>query len=163
MFQSVFSIFDFADTILSYHTTITTKSLQLYPTLCDPMDCSLPGSSIHGIFQARVLEWGAIAFSNQQVCFDLNQPVFFQLHLLHIPKLKPCFRSCCLFWWVLRSLCKHGFTLNLISVWRVPSECSLSLSCKRTFLGPVSTTGHIHRYILLCHHTFLYSCHTFLK
>ena len=33
------------------------------PTLCDPMDCSLAGSSIHGIFQARVLEWGAIAFS----------------------------------------------------------------------------------------------------
>ena len=32
-------------------------------TLCDPMDCSLPGSSIYGIFQARVLEWGAIAFS----------------------------------------------------------------------------------------------------
>ena len=36
---------------------------QLCPTLHDPMDCSLPGSSIHGIFQARVLEWGAIAFS----------------------------------------------------------------------------------------------------
>ena len=34
------------------------------PTLGDPMDCSLPGSSVHGIFQARVLEWGAIAFSN---------------------------------------------------------------------------------------------------
>ena len=33
------------------------------PTLSDPMDCSLPGSTIHGIFQARVLEWGAIAFS----------------------------------------------------------------------------------------------------
>ena len=32
-------------------------------TLCDPMDCSLPGSSIHGIFQARVLERGAISFS----------------------------------------------------------------------------------------------------
>ena len=32
------------------------------PTLSNPMDCSLPGSSIHGIFQARVLEWGAIAF-----------------------------------------------------------------------------------------------------
>ena len=31
-------------------------------TLSDPMDCSLPGSSVHGIFQARVLEWGAIAF-----------------------------------------------------------------------------------------------------
>ena len=34
-----------------------------YPTLRDPMDCSLSGSSIHGIFQSRVLEWGAIAFS----------------------------------------------------------------------------------------------------
>ena len=32
-------------------------------TLSDPMDCSLPGSSVHGIFQARVLEWGAITFS----------------------------------------------------------------------------------------------------
>ena len=36
---------------------------ELYLTLRDPMDCSLPGSSVHGIFQARVLEWGAIAFS----------------------------------------------------------------------------------------------------
>ena len=36
---------------------------QLCPTLCNPMDCSLPGSSNHGIFQARVLEWVAISFS----------------------------------------------------------------------------------------------------
>ena len=34
-----------------------------HPTLSDPMDCSVPGSSVHGIFQARVLEWGVIAFS----------------------------------------------------------------------------------------------------
>ena len=39
------------------------KSFQSCPTLCDPMDCSLPGSSVHEILQARVLEWGAIAFS----------------------------------------------------------------------------------------------------
>ena len=39
---------------------------QSCPTLSDPMDCSPPGSSIHGIFQARVLEWGAIAFSKTQ-------------------------------------------------------------------------------------------------
>ena len=38
---------------------------QLCPTLIDPMDCSAPGSSVHGIFQARVLEWGAIAFSDK--------------------------------------------------------------------------------------------------
>ena len=36
---------------------------QMCPTLSDPMNCSLPGSSAHGIFQARVLEWGTIAFS----------------------------------------------------------------------------------------------------
>ena len=40
---------------------------QSCPTLSDPMDCSLPGSSIHGIFQARVLEWGAIAFSVENI------------------------------------------------------------------------------------------------
>src|SRR5574341_1086283 len=42
-----------------------TEVAQLCPTLCDPMDCSLPGSSVHGIFKARVLECGAIAFSEQ--------------------------------------------------------------------------------------------------
>ena len=40
---------------------------QLCPTFRDPMDCSPPGASVHGIFQARVLEWGAIAFS-AQIC-----------------------------------------------------------------------------------------------
>ena len=40
---------------------------QLCLTLSDPMDCSLPGSSIHGIFQARVLEWGAIAFFGRKI------------------------------------------------------------------------------------------------
>ena len=40
------------------------KSLQSCPTLCDPMDCSPPGFSIHGILQAKTLEWVAISFSN---------------------------------------------------------------------------------------------------
>ena len=42
---------------------VKVKSLSKCPTLSDPMDYSLPGSSVHGIFQARVLEWVAIAFS----------------------------------------------------------------------------------------------------
>ena len=46
------------------------KVTQLCPTLCDPMDCSPPGSSIHGIFQARVLEWVAISFSK----WNITQP-----------------------------------------------------------------------------------------
>ena len=45
---------------------------QWCPTLSDPMDCGPPGSSIHGILQARVLEWGAIAFSG-----SLGRPAFF--------------------------------------------------------------------------------------
>ena len=44
--------------------------VQSCPTLSDPMDCSLPGSSIHGVFQARVLEWGAIAFSVQTILYN---------------------------------------------------------------------------------------------
>ena len=44
-------------------TTTTTKSLQSCPTLCDPRDCSPPGFSVHGILQARTLEWVAISFS----------------------------------------------------------------------------------------------------
>ena len=58
---------------------------QSCPTLRDPMDCSLPGSSIHGISQARVLEWGAIAFSENhlaaaaakslQSCLTLCDPI----------------------------------------------------------------------------------------
>ena len=40
------------------------KSLQLYPTLCDPRNSSPPGSSVHGILLARILEWVAISFSN---------------------------------------------------------------------------------------------------
>ena len=54
---------------------------QSCPTLSDPMDCSPPGSSIHGIFQARVLEWGAIAFSGlgEQV-LKKSHPSFNQLY-----------------------------------------------------------------------------------
>ena len=39
---------------------------------CDPMDCSPPGSSVHGILQARVVEWGAIAFSNWKLEVDIK-------------------------------------------------------------------------------------------
>ena len=70
------------------------KSLvaQSCPTLHDPMDCSLPGSSIHGIFQARVLEWGAIAFSQDQV---LVHPILVRALFLIFRQL-PFF---CIFTW----------------------------------------------------------------
>ena len=49
------------DVICVYKVLVT----QSYPTLCDPVDCSLPGSSVHGILQARVLEWVDISFSKR--------------------------------------------------------------------------------------------------
>ena len=51
-------------------------------TLRDPMDCSLPGSSTHGIFQGRVLEWGAIAFSGQRYHHSLILTAFSFLSLM---------------------------------------------------------------------------------
>ena len=45
------------------HTHTHTQVAQSCPTLCDPMDCSPPGSSVHGIFQAWILEWVAVSFS----------------------------------------------------------------------------------------------------
>ena len=61
---------------------------QLYPTLSDPMDCSLPGSSVHRIFQARVPEQGAIGFSDV---------IFYRMHVSGWPKSS--FRSSCNILW----------------------------------------------------------------
>ena len=49
--------------ILNVYLSVRANSLWSYLTLCDPMDCSLPGSSVHGISQARILEWVAVSFS----------------------------------------------------------------------------------------------------
>ena len=64
---------------------------QSCPTLSDPMDCSPPGSSIHGILRATALEWGAIAFSNLRGAELLDCRVYASLTLLHIP-------NCSLVW-----------------------------------------------------------------
>ena len=47
----------------NFYLSVKVLVAQLCPTLCDLMDCSLPGSSVHGILQARILEWVAIPFS----------------------------------------------------------------------------------------------------
>ena len=79
------SVFNFIYCIIHYILTLfyffyqcmkvkrESEVAQSCPSLCDPMDCSLPGSSVHGIFQARVLEWGAIAFSHiHTTVFKIN-------------------------------------------------------------------------------------------
>ena len=52
---------------------IESEDAQSCPTLSDSMDCSPPGFSVHGIFQARVLEWGAIAFSDMILMYEQQQ------------------------------------------------------------------------------------------
>ena len=104
---------------------------QSCPTLSDPMDCSLPGSSVHGIFQARVLEWGAIAFSANQTyelefafCWDSWADCGFRCTALYLcPKIwHKHFRR----WWAHISLCLQKWSflelnwwllLNLIKKW----------------------------------------------
>ena len=62
---------------------------QLCLTLHDPMDCSLPGSSVHGIFQARVLEWVAIAFSGRNMRLSFNH--FFVLKTVPYSNMCICY------------------------------------------------------------------------
>ena len=64
-------------------TIAAAKSLQSCPTLCDPMDCSPPGFSVHGILQARTLEWGAISFSMWNHYY--HSLILKQFH--HLPKI----------------------------------------------------------------------------
>ena len=64
--------------IINTAAAAAAKSLQSCPTLCDPTDGSLPGSPIPGILQARVLEWGATAFSDSLVYYLLKKFQFLQ-------------------------------------------------------------------------------------
>ena len=75
------------------------KVTQSCPTPSNPMDCSLPGSSIHGIFQARVLEWGAIAFSDSVRQWDVK--FLYRNHLWkysHLEQGSPTSRICLMIW-----------------------------------------------------------------
>ena len=62
-FEIILNVILDGKTTTDLHGDVKSVIAQLCPTLCDPMDCSLPGSSLHGILQARVLEWVAISFS----------------------------------------------------------------------------------------------------
>ena len=72
--------------------SVYVKAIQSCPALCDPMDCSPPGSSVHGILQARILEWVAIPFSRissqprDQTCVSsIGRQVLYHQHRLGSP------------------------------------------------------------------------------
>ena len=89
-------------------------------TLCDPMDCRIPGSSVHGIFQARVLEWGTIAFSWCVRWVQLSGSLSILWHCLSLElEWKHVFQSCghcCIF-----QICWHiecnSFTASSFRIW----------------------------------------------
>ena len=60
-------MFNYICIYIHTHAAAAAKSLQLCPTLCDPIDSSPPGSPIHGILQARTLVWVTISFSNHEI------------------------------------------------------------------------------------------------
>ena len=62
-----------ADSLLSQPTVLVAQSC---PILCDPMDCSPPGSSVHGILQTRILEWVAISFSRREDCLLVSRLLY---------------------------------------------------------------------------------------
>ena len=88
---------------------VKSEVAQSCPTLSDPMDCSLPGFSVHGIFQARVLEWGAIAFSGIKgiACIKKEKnnipPVYYWFH--H-----------CLRWWKISGL-PHEYHISMVIIY----------------------------------------------
>ena len=97
---------------------------QLCPTPSDPMDCSLPGSSVHGIFQARVLEWVAIAFS---YCNNQRQIIVAIVQSLNLVQL-------------------------FVTPWTEACEASLSFTISKSLLKLMSTESVMpSSHLILCH------------
>ena len=103
---------------------------QLCPTPSDPMDCSLPGSSVHGIFQARVLEWVAIAFS---YCNNQRQIIVAIVQSLNLVQL-------------------------FVTPWTEACEASLSFTISKSLLKLMSTESVMpYNHLILCSPLLLHS------
>ena len=127
------------------------EGAQLCSTLSDPMDCSLPGSSVHGTFQARVLEWGAIAFTFLQFGWR-SQTALTEPRVLG-PSAKFHVRNLVGFWWVLwsvvpSSLWPHG-PARLLCSWDSPGK-DTAVGCHALLqrISCVSYISCIGRWIL---------------
>ena len=143
---------------------------QLCPTLGDLMDCCLPGSSVHGIFQAKVLEWVAISFSKgvwgHYCCLVTKSCPLFATHGLQQARLpcpspspEVCSNSCPLSWWCHPTIsfsvtlffsCPQSFkasgsfpTSRLCTRWPEYWSFSFSPSSEYSGLIPLGLTGFI--------------------
>ena len=89
----------------------------------DPMDCSLPGSSVHGIFYAKVLEWGATAFSTEPLCLTAKQKDYSRPETV---TLKVCLQG-----WPLAGICELWFRENSYILTNKNKSVSLNSLCKK--------------------------------
>ena len=118
-------------------------------TLCDPMDCSLPGSSVHGIFQARVLEWVAIAFSIAQFNPYQNSSGSFSGTRTNNWYRKRCSASLIIGEMPMRTTMRYHFTPARVSVikkirenmYGEDGEKSLAHYSECQFMQPLESTG----------------------
>ena len=126
--------------IISYIYESESEVFQSHPTLCDPIDCSLPGSSVHRIFQATVLEWIAISFSRgssqprawTRVSFIINRHVtIWATREIYYLKFGNCFYRYCYFlyncsqkhcccWCQLPLFCTEEPILGKLAKWIIP-------------------------------------------
>ena len=94
-------------------------STQLCPTLCDPMDCNLPDSSVHGIFQARLLEWVAISSSrgfsqlrDQTHVSYIGRQILYQLHHMGSPYIyMTVYKYICMYVCIYTPFMDHSFVV----------------------------------------------------
>ena len=110
------------------------------PTLRDPMDCSLPGSSVHGIFQARILEWGAIAFSQWTAVSQNSLPFTISWSVLKLVSIESVMPSNYLIFCHLPFLLHSTFlsvrVFSRVFHNRSPKYWSFSFSVYKIFLEP---------------------------
>ena len=112
------------------------EATQLCPTVSDPMDCSLPGSSVHGIFQVRVLEWGAITSLPNTW---LNSPLKSQLILFSKKQSRDCHQED---GWQ-GTLCIETFFYPMLKIDSIPH--SLVVPARQKLSDKSICSGHISR------------------
>ena len=117
------------------------EAAQSCPTLSDHMDCSLPGSSVHGIFQARGLEWGAIAFSEDKYITRLYRacnPIFMS-HSKHIEDTYVLYRTHCIVSKLIHGTNIYWLFTRFMALFSALSIQFLTSSQIPTFMGLTSS------------------------
>ena len=138
-------IYIFFHSMLSSYQMVFVQSLSLVQLFCDPMDSSPPSSSVHGTFQARILEWLAISFSNQMIG---------TIHIVaningSIISMVPYFRLYC-----------KLFIVLLVDILCLTVLCLLQITLFGFFYMPFGVCVPVYMYVYVYLHTHTYITYT---